>query len=374
VNDELTVPNVDRGSFLAIAVVWLFAAFWNGVIFTILLAIGKDKGATPPSLVAVLSPFILAGLFLIWLALSSTLRTIHYRSLVLRLDAPGVVGGRMAGTIHGAAGVLNDGMSVRLSCWRRSRLSDSTDDMLWEDVEDVPRGSVMQSPVGATVPFRFEIPYECEPAGADDGHIYWHIDLRTRSTAAATFRVPVHRNERSSPEVTEKTLRPRTVAQPPYSRLGFARAADGGVEVRFPRPGWIWKWWLFTFVTAAAATALVRQNVDDPDERLVAFGLIAAGALFLVALIQMGLLFTPRLLRAGRDELRMRFLSPFRGAKVMHPAEIADFITKYDNGTRKYDVAVQRADGGTDPWLMISAVDKREAEWLAQELRAAIGR
>ena len=365
-NDELTIPNVDRGSFVAIAVVWIFVAFWNGIIFTILFAVKKDNGTTPRTLLAVCSPFILAGIFLFWMALSGTLRTIHYRSLVLRLDAPGVVGGRMTGTIQGAAGMLNDGMSVRLSCWRRSRLSDSSDDMLWEDVEDVPRGSVMQSPVGATVPFRFDIPYECEPTGADDDHVYWRIELRTRvRTAAATFRVPVHRNERSSPEVTEKSLRPRAVAQPPYSQLGVARAVDGGIEVRFPRPGWIWKWWLFTIVVAIAGFAAAPPQF---------YAIVIGAVLFLILIIQLGVAFTPRLLRAGRDELRMRFLSPLRGAKVMRPAEIADFVTKYDNGTRKYDVAVQRADGGTDPWLMITAADKREAEWLAQELRAAIGR
>jgi hypothetical protein len=356
VNDELTIPNVDRGSFIGIAVVWIFAAFWNGILLSVLYAVEKDKGAAPWALVAVCSPFVLAGAFLIWLALGGTLRTIHYRSLVLRLDGPGVVGGRISGTIHGAEGVLNDGMSIRLACWRRARMSDSLDDMLWEDVFDA-------APIGATVSFHFDIPYECEPAGDD---VYWRIDLRTRArTAAATFRVPVHRTERSSPEVSAASLRPRAVAQPPYSRLRFTRTADGEVEIRFPRPGWIWKWWAFTIVGAAAGFAAVPPQFDLA---------VAAAALVLIAIIQLGLFFTPRLLRAGRRELRMRFLSPFRGAKVIGATDIADFVAKYDNGARKYDVNVQRAGGEIDPWLMITAVDKREAEWLAGELRAAVGR
>jgi hypothetical protein len=285
------------------------------------------------------------------------------------------VGGRVAGTISGAAGVLNDGMSVRLSSWRAAQFRHDTDDMLWEDVEDVPRGSVMRSAQGATVPFRFEVPYECQASGEDDGRVYWHIDLRTRMhTAAATFRVPLERSERSSPEVTERSLRPRAVTQPPYSRLRFARDAAGAIEVGFPRPGWIWKWWVFTILAAAVAAVLVRQYVDDADFRVVAYGGVAAGAAFLVALIQLGVYFTPRLLRAGRDEVRMRFRSPLRGQKVMRAADIADFVPKYDRGTRRYDVAVLGAGGQMDPWLMISAADKREAEWLAHELRAAIGR
>src|SRR5262249_6583335 len=99
----------------------------------------------------------------------------------------------------------------------------------------------------------------------------------------------------------------------------------------------------------------------------------AAIVLGLVAIIQLGVLFSPRLLRAGRDELRMRFLSPLRRPKVMPSSGIADFVIKFQNGTRKYNVDVLRRDGKTDPWLMVTAVDKREAEWLSHELRAAVG-
>jgi hypothetical protein len=243
-------------------------------------------------------------------------------------------------------------MSVRLWCWRAAQLSDSFDDMLWEDVEDARSGS-----------FRFDIPYECEPTG---DAIYWRIDLRTRTRlAAATFRVPVHRDERSSPEITEQSLRPRAVAQPPYSRLRLERQPDGAIEIGFPRPGWIWKWWVFTIAVVIAGYAMVPPELRE---------LVVGGALFLVAIILLGVSMTPRRLRAGPDELRMRFLSPFRRPKVMRCQEITDFVPKYDNGARTYYVSVQRAGGGLDPWLMISAADKREAEWLAHELRAAIGR
>jgi hypothetical protein len=95
VSDELAIPNVDRGSFAAIAVVWIFAAFWNGILMTIVFAVRKDAGTTPAVLYAVCAPFVVAGIYLIRLAASATLRTVHYSSLVLRLDAPGVVGGRM---------------------------------------------------------------------------------------------------------------------------------------------------------------------------------------------------------------------------------------------------------------------------------------
>jgi hypothetical protein len=363
VSDPREIPNFDRMSFVAVGVMWGFAAFWNGVLAIVLYAASRTNTTSTPVLLAIASPFVLAGLFLIGLAINVTIRTIRYRSLVLHLDTlPGVVGGRVAGSVRGAEGVLREGMSLRLACWRRAVLHDSIDDLLWEDVADV-------GPIGATAPFRFDVPFECLPTGDD---IYWRIDVRTRGRAAAgSFSVPVERTAQSSPEVTEKSLRPRAISQPPYSRLRLEHAADGAVEVRFPRPTWIWKWWLFTFVVAAAGVVVVRKQFDA-DLTVAGYIGVAAIVVFLIAIIELGVFFSPCLLRVGRDELRMRYLARSRPPKVMAAADIGDFVTKYDNGARKYDVALQRAGGEIYPWLMISAVDKREAEWLAHELRAAL--
>jgi hypothetical protein len=374
VNEQQTIPNVNRGSILGVLFIWIFAGFWNGFIAVMLLVSRAAGGGPPPTLMlALASPFILAGIFLLSLAVRVTVKIIRYRSLVLHLDTfPGVLGGRVAGTVHGAEEALKEGMTVRLACWRRYR-SDTSDDMLWEDLVDVAPGSVMRSPAGATVPFRFDVPYECEPSDSDDGRIQWQITVQTHGGGyAGAFTVPVQRTAQSSPEVTEKSLRPRTVSQPQYSKLRMERAPDGAVEVRFPKPTWVWKWYLFTLVVVVAGVVVARQKLPDPSWTPMIYLGIAAVALFLIAIIQMGLFFAPRLLRVGRDELRMRFLSMFRGAKVMPAFDIADFVLKYSNG--KYDVDLQRTDGRTYPWLFMTAVDKREAEWLAHELRNSLPR
>lgn len=333
-NDERTIPNFNRGSIFGVLFIWIFAGFWNGFIAVTLLVVRAAKEGPPPALIyAIASPFILAGIFLLGLAIRVTLTTIRYRSLVLHLDTmPGVVGGRVAGTIHGAEGAVKEGMTIRLACWRRYR-SDTTDDMLWEDLIDVAPGGVVRSPDGATVPFRFDVPYECAPSESDDGRIEWQVTVQTHGGGfAGSFVVPVHGTAQSSPEVTEKSLRPRTVSQPQYSKLRWERAADGAVEVRFPKPTWVWKWYLFTLVVIVAGVAAARQT---SWAEMIYLG-VAAVTLFLIAIIQMGLFFAPRLLRVGRD--------------------------------------VQRADGKTYPWLFMTAVDKREAEWLAHELRSSFPR
>jgi hypothetical protein len=369
---QRTIPSLDRSSILGVVFVWGFAAFWNALLAAIFFS-ARNAGAPPMVLYAAASPFILVGIFLLGFAVSVTIRTIHFRSLVLHLETlPGVVGGRLAGMIQGAEGVLRADMALRLACWRRAVLSDSSNEVVWEDVVDIPAGTMMRSPSGASVPFRFDVPFECEPTGAQDDRIYWQLTVQTRRRAVVgVFEVPVHRTERSSPDINEKSLRPRAVSQPPYSKLQATRASDGAIEIRFPRPTWLWKWWLFTLVVAASSFVAVRERLAA-EFGAAAYVVAAAAVLFLIAIIEMGVFFSPRRLRVGRDELRMRFLSSFRRTKVMPSAEIADFIAKYDNSTRKYDVDVQRADGQTYPWLMLKAVDKREAEWLAHELRAAV--
>jgi hypothetical protein len=368
-----TIPNLNPGSILGLFFIWSFAAFWNGFIAVMLLISRAAGGGPPPTLMlALASPFILAGLFLLGLAIKVTVKVIRYRSLVLRLDTvPGVVGGRMAGTIDGAEGALREGMTIRLACWRRYN-SDTADDMLWEDLIDVAPGSVMRSPAGATVPFRFDVPFECEPTANDEGLIQWQVTVQTHGGGfAGSFDVPVYRTAQSSPEVNEKSLRPRVVSQPQYSKLLVERAANGALEVHFPKPTWVWKWYTFTLVVTLSAVVVVRQTVP-PDELPMAYIGIAGVTLFLFAIIQMGFFFAPRVLRVGRDELQMRFRSLLRGPKAIPAPDVAGIALKYSSG--KYDIDIQLADGKTYPWLFMTAVDKREAEWLAHELRSALPR
>ena len=68
----------------------------------------------------------------------------------------------------------------------------------------------------------------------------------------------------------------------------------------------------------------------------------------------------------------MRFQSLFRGPRVVPTSDIADVVAELSNSTRKYAVNIQRTGGKIDPWLMITAADKREAEWIAHELRVSV--
>ena len=95
-----------------------FGLFWNGFpTLMVWMTDGRTSGPSPETLYAIVSPFALAGVFLLGLAITVTVTLIRYRSLQLRLDTlPGLVGGRIAGSLQGADGVLREGMSLRLAC------------------------------------------------------------------------------------------------------------------------------------------------------------------------------------------------------------------------------------------------------------------
>lgn len=382
-----TIPNINRGSLAGLVFLWGFALVWNGflaVMFLVTRAANDGPGAG--TLAAILSPFLLAGLFLLWLAVSMSATLYRYRSLMVRLETlPGVLGGKLSATLHGAQGVVADGMTVRLTCWRRYPGSDTSDDVLWDDVEEIRPESIYRAPDGSVAPFTIGIPFECEPTGGRDGKIEWQLTVHAADgDVVGAFDVPVYRTEDSSEAVTEKTLRPRSMLQPPFSKLKLRDTADGSVEVQFPKPSWVWKWYITTLIAGGGAFVAAEEiRIRVPDLVIdgrpglwpnVLYLGVAAVVLCFLAIIQLGLFFSPRLLTVRHDTMEMRYYSLFRGARVVPASEIADIDVKFSNSTRKYDVDIQRSSGSKDPWMMMSSNDRREAEWLAHEIRRALPR
>ena len=97
---ERTIPNVDGRRGAAVGIRRLRTGRSPYIAFA------GEKG--PQDAVAL--PFVLAGIFIIGLALTLTLRTIKYRSLVLHHAAGR--GGRAGGGRSTATGLLREGMSV----------------------------------------------------------------------------------------------------------------------------------------------------------------------------------------------------------------------------------------------------------------------
>ena len=168
-----TIPNRNRGSVLGASFLGAFGLIWIGFLVSALRKDGISQRAIFSA--AALS---LVGYFLIGVAILLIVSAIRSRRLVLRLETlPGVVGGHVSGTIHGMGGMPRDEMTLRLECWRRDELS-------WSHVQNIDAAD-------ATVPFRFDVPRQCEPTGGD---VEWRIAVRTPDGGAAgSFEVPVHR-------------------------------------------------------------------------------------------------------------------------------------------------------------------------------------
>ena len=362
---------------------WLFALVWNGVIWSIVPVIlrGSSDGTQRMAILGFLALFLLAGLFLIWLATRATLDAVRFRGTILDLQTnPGILGGTLAGVLHVRPAVLRLApLSLRLTSWKRYRSSDSSDDLLWEQSSPLDTATPFPSGPGTLgLPFSVRVPYDCEPTTDGDPHYAWRLELVSpRKKSNVSFEVPVARTEASSPEQTRRALEPVRVERPP-SAAATLEQTGSGVAIRFPRPSWVWKWYSMIAILTAGAFALASELLPDQMRRGMplsfAAGIylaIAGVALFLIAMPMLTLAMTVRQVDADRSGLVIRYALPGRSARRIGAGELRDIAAAYSNSAAKYEVNFIGADLKPVPWLILS-MPKDEADWVALELRKAV--
>ena len=217
------------GSGLAIG--WLFVVLWFGglFLFGLLVRAAARRPGQPEagSAYLILGVFALAGLLPLVLVLRETRHRTRYGACVFAMSTvPGVIGGRLEGTIEIPAR-LDPGARVRatLTCWRRSLSSGFSDDVMWE-VPAIDAGVYGAFPT--RVPLSFEIPFSCSASHPDGvrGGIYWRLQAEGLEGAPgldASFVVPVF--------LTSQSRKPeREVLRPVAGELAAA-------ETEGPSPG-----------------------------------------------------------------------------------------------------------------------------------------
>ncbi len=260
---------------------WVFCLFWNAIsIPAAVLALPKalEQGEYG-ALFVLIFPLVGVGL-LIW-AIRATVRLNKYGVSTLELSTrPGVIGGRLSGTIRTS---LPDppegGMTVSLSCVRKYRSGKNTrQTLLWEEELTVPQLRMGRGPEGFYAPVEFPIPFDCKPY--DDSNprdrITWSMQARAETPGvdfAAVFDVPVFLTAESSAEAVSELDSPRfgsglrdaAEAEPPCVERP---SPNGGVEFYFPPRG----------VKGGAVAATVVAMVFTASLGLLVF--LHAGLLF----------------------------------------------------------------------------------------------
>ena len=178
---------------------WIFVLFWFGFLFLFALFVhaATQRRGQPEagSAYLILGGFALAGLLPLVFVLKETRHRARHGGAVFAMSAvPGVIGGRLDGTIE-IPGRLEPGTRVHatLTCWMRSISSGFPDDLMWE-VPAIDVGVYGASPT--RVPLSFEIPFSCSASHPDGvrGGVYWRLRAEGREGASGlgvSFVVPV---------------------------------------------------------------------------------------------------------------------------------------------------------------------------------------
>lgn len=283
---------------------WAFTIIWNLFCFPLWFIVRWEWPMDAKTILA--AAFPIAGIALLLLAIYQTLRRAKYGISLCRIErAPIPVGSTLRGELQVR---LHEpppaGFALRLACVRRtvtgSGKNRSTHErILWQDEQTVTHG-VMPSPHGMRVPFRFDVPFECDPCDFTNPNdtVVWRLDATAEVPGIdyqAAFELPVFGTAGSRDELS---ARPHTASWQPSREIRLepdhivigspGRLADAlGYAFFFT----IWYGALFLFTRFGA-----------PKWVMVGFGAFAG--MFIVVVIDLFLGRTT--LTAGRTSLTIR--------------------------------------------------------------------
>jgi hypothetical protein len=374
---------------------WGFAVFWNlialpAAFFGVREAIAKSNAA---AWAVLLFPAVGVGLLLA--AARASMRSRKFGASRLDLvTVPATVGHGLGGVIRTPADVRPaDGFALRFSCVRIRRTGSgknrsTQETILWQEEKRVSgqRGAGGRDDGLVTnIPVAFRIPADAVPC--DDANPNDKVVWRLRAAAlvpgvdyASVFEVPVFRTAASDGPVDpdlERLLGPELSAagwrQPPDSPIRVTRRGSA-TEILFPagrnRGAALG---LTLFAALWGAVTIVLVVLDAPVGFTIAFSVVEA----LVVYGVLRLWFRVVLVTADRDRLSVAagFGAPGE-PRTVPAADVTGIELRIgmQSGDRVwYDLRAVRA-GGRSLAAGGGIRDKREAEWLAAQLEAALGR
>jgi hypothetical protein len=202
-----------------------------------------------PALAGLVFPVL--GIGLLIHAIRLTIRWLRFGKSVLELsNVPGVIGGLVAGTIQTSlprelvGGTRMSLRSINRSVRRRHRKRDVNEKIVWEEHLRISREQLSIGSMGATLPFSFHVPFECQETTDEDSdnRILWILTVTASVPGVdyqAEFELPVFRTEESSPEPVPSP--PRRSPEPnelgnhvARSKIRVRTTPIGGKEFYFP--------------------------------------------------------------------------------------------------------------------------------------------
>jgi hypothetical protein len=371
---------------------WLFTVLWNVVSAPVLVYIPPELARQPVAAIGFLFPLVGAGL-LCW-SVITTARAKRFGDTWLDTSSPARAGHPWHATLRarlplpGGSGYT---VTVRLTCLSRT-VSRSGDDqeretILWREETEIDASRLVFGPDGAEVPVHFDIPFDARPttASGKGAGILWVLTAEAALPGVnlrEDFDVPVQADASSTGEARLASVVPPPDGAMPSSidfdalaRSGIRVNADAdGLHIRFAPARNVSFATVVTGFTALFAGALwVQWRLGFPW--IFPFFTALVDLLLLYVTVELWLGTTSIL--AGNGELRVRHtLLGCGSSRTLFGGEIAaidlhiGMQTQGRYGTPYYDVRA-RLKSGRKVTLGSGVRNKRHAEWLAAQMRAA---
>ncbi len=375
---------------------WAFAILWNLIAApaTFLGAVPAIREGRAIAWVALIFPFAGAAL-LIW-AVHLTLRFWRFGVSWLELESgTATLGGPLCARIAAPRLAEDSTVLLTLTCINRVVTGSGSDRSTWEKVvwqeeQTVAREGLEPGPDGEVIPVSFRLPVDAPPTRSDNPNdrIVWRLEARARLAGVdydERFEVPV-----SAAPPGESTSRDQqsgavpAPTRPETSRIIVEPCPEGGTRFVLPAGRNI----KATLVMALFASIfcgggglflfLVRSGLRGNVFGIIVgsvIGIVLVPVTLLLILITLHTGFLRTSVWAGPAGLtiasRLLGLSWTLRAPSGEIGDIALKVGMQVGMTPYYDLKIGRANVRA---LTIAAMlrDKREAEWLAAEIKAAL--
>jgi hypothetical protein len=370
---------------------WGFSILWNLISAPMLLFLPEEiiEQGNYAALLGLLFPLI--GIGLIVVAVRKTIQLKKFGDCLFLMErVPGVLGGDVIGTVLIPRGLpVAETLAVRLSCIRRVRRRSgkgtSTDeDAIWQTEQSVVHLSPTGEGAVQGAAVRFRVPYDASPTGEinENTSVIWKIEADAAVPGvdfSTSFEIPVFKTLASSPQVTEERLRSEDVSatapaiQPgDHTGITVVPSTGGGTEfVLKPRGGLSGTLaGVAVFLVFAGITVLLSY-VGAPFIFPLVFGAVA---LLIVLLLVFGAFGESRIVvEQGHVSVRNSVFGIMMGRRVPC-SSITKISVKGDAKAGKrgyYSVVFTQGDGRSISPLQFLR-EKRQADWLAEEVRKAM--
>jgi hypothetical protein len=367
---------------------WIFALFWSAISVPVAVVVVKSamSGGERMGLIALIFP--VAGIGLTIWAVIVTIRQRKFGSSTLDLStAPAAAGTGLSGMVRAGPALLPAReVTVRLSCINRvvtgsGKNRSTSERVLWQDDCSVP---TQRDGRGIFLAVSIDIPPDARPTDDSnrDNRILWRLEAMADLPGVdyhATFEIPVVHTAASDAAETVAAFHAHEAA-----RLAeYRRPADSQIRVE-PWRGGVQLWFpagrnipmalaMTCFLLVWSGVVALLVVLGAPLLFVVVFG--GFDLLFMALVLQQWS--GTSLVQANHDGLSVTTrLAGIRTVRKRAADQVADIKIGIgmQAGSRAY-YRLQAADRDGKKLTLGDGIGSREeAEWLAEQVRAALGR